>query len=68
MQIADAGDRLRFEQPEQFQHALAGFRCNGLTEIDQQRLIAGGLESRNAGRSWAHANASIRYAALRAVP
>ncbi len=46
MQIADVGKRLGFEQAQKFEHAFAGFGRDGFTEIDEQGLIAGELESR----------------------
>lgn len=49
MQVADAGDPLRFEQAEQLHDALVCFECDPIAEVHEQRFIARRLEL------WLHA-------------
>ena len=50
MEIADAGDWLQLKQAEEPADMLVGPECDLMAEIDQERLIAGPLESRGLGR------------------
>jgi len=49
MEIADAGDRFQLEQAQEPADMLVCPECDLMAEIDQERLIAGPLESRGLG-------------------
>src|SRR5467141_2608973 len=62
MKIADAQHRLQIKQPQQLNDLLMGLESNLLPEDNQQRLIAGRLESRAFARRGEHARESIPHA------
>ena len=54
MEIADAGDWLQLKQAEEPADILVCPECDLMAEIDQERLIAGPLESRGLGGRCGH--------------
>src|SRR5229473_6487386 len=64
MKIADARNGLQFEQAEQPHDMLMSGECNLLTEVNQKRLVARGLEPRGVGCRGRHAGEIIPHAAF----
>ena len=58
-QIADTRHGLRFEQQEQSAHALMRLKRDFLSKVDQERLIARGLESHGVSLRRGHFAQSI---------
>ena len=54
MEIADAGDWLQLEQAQEAADMLVRLEGDVTAEIDQERLIAGPLESRGLGGRCGH--------------
>ena len=48
MKVEDAGNRLQLEQPKKPADVLLSFAGDLVAEVDQERLIARALESRQA--------------------
>src|SRR5216684_3422945 len=64
MKIADARNGFQLEQAEQPHHMLMSIECNLLPEVNQQRLVARGLEPRGVGCRGKHDGEIIPHAAF----
>jgi hypothetical protein len=54
MKISDAGYRLRFKKVQQSPNLLMGIDRDLLAKVDEERLVARGLESRAFGQGCQH--------------
>jgi hypothetical protein len=54
MEIANAADRLQFQEANKTPHVFVDCEADLIAKRDEKRLIAGDLESRIGGRGWRH--------------